>query len=66
MAPSPKFHDQDVGLPVDVSVNWTACPTEGRTGAKAKDDVSTDIEATVTVLLACFEPVLLVEIRLTT
>ena len=22
--PSPKFHDQLVGLPVDVSVNWTA------------------------------------------
>jgi hypothetical protein len=27
--PSPKFHDQDVGLPVDVSANWTSWPTTG-------------------------------------
>jgi hypothetical protein len=65
MAPSPKLQDQAVGLPVDVSVNWTACPTKGKLGAKANDDVRIDIEATVIVLLACLEPVLPVEIRLT-
>ena len=51
---------------MDVSVNWTACPTAGMAGVKANDDVSTDMDATVIVLLACFEPVLPVETRLTT
>jgi hypothetical protein len=49
VVPSPKLQDQDVGPPVDESVNWTACPTEGMAGVKTKDDVSTDMEATVTV-----------------
>jgi hypothetical protein len=30
--PSPKLHDQDVGDPVDVSVNVTAWPTLGEAG----------------------------------
>jgi hypothetical protein len=30
--PSPKFHCQEVGPPVDVSVNCTACPAAGDAG----------------------------------
>jgi hypothetical protein len=30
--PSPKFHCQEVGVPVEVSVNWTVCPTLGVAG----------------------------------
>ena len=30
--PSPKFHCQELGLPVDVSVNWTDCPAAGDVG----------------------------------
>jgi len=65
VVPSPKLQDQDVGLPVDVSVNWTDCPTEGRAGAKENADVSTDMETTVTVRLACLDPTLPEETRLT-
>jgi hypothetical protein len=36
LLPSPKFHCQDVGLPVLVSVNVTASPTKGFCGALAK------------------------------
>ncbi|MGA2362179.1 MAG: hypothetical protein ABSG73_06925 [Candidatus Aminicenantales bacterium] len=32
VVPSPKFHSQDVGDPVDVSVNWTVCPAFGDAG----------------------------------
>ena len=65
VVPSPKLQDQDVGSPEDVSVNWTACPTDGAAGEKANDEVSTDIVATVTVRLACLEPVLQLAIRRT-
>jgi hypothetical protein len=30
--PSPKFQDQEVGDPVDVSVNWMDCPAIGAVG----------------------------------
>jgi hypothetical protein len=30
--PSPKAHDQEVGVPVEVSVNATDCPTAGDAG----------------------------------
>jgi hypothetical protein len=30
--PSPKVHRQEVGEPVDVSVNCTACPATGDAG----------------------------------
>jgi hypothetical protein len=39
-APSPKFHCREVGEPVDVSVNCTACPAAGEAGLKVKDAVS--------------------------
>jgi hypothetical protein len=34
--PSPKFHAQAVGLPVDVSVNVTVCPARGAEGVNVK------------------------------
>ena len=34
--PSPKFHDHEVGEPVDVSVNCTVCPTFGEEGDHVK------------------------------
>lgn len=34
--PSPKTQDQDVGVFVDVSVNWTDCPGAGFDGLEAK------------------------------
>src|SRR5271169_161582 len=33
---SPNDHDQDIGLPVEVSVNWTGWPTTGDAGVKEK------------------------------
>jgi hypothetical protein len=30
--PSPKFHNREVGVPTDVSVNWTVCPAAGEAG----------------------------------
>jgi hypothetical protein len=38
--PSPKFHSQELGVPADVSVNWTTCPAAGEAGLKVKDAVS--------------------------
>lgn len=63
--PSPKVQDQDVGVPVDVSVNWTVCPTVGDAGANAKDPVNAGGLVTVTVRDPCFAPALLRTIRVT-
>jgi len=30
--PSPKSQDQEAEVPVEVSVNWTACPSDGNAG----------------------------------
>jgi hypothetical protein len=30
--PSLKFHCQEVGFPVELSVNWTDCPATGEAG----------------------------------
>jgi hypothetical protein len=65
VAPSPKFHSQEVGLPVEVSVNWIDCPATGEAGEKLKEEVRTDTLATVTVLLPCFCPELIVAIKVT-
>jgi hypothetical protein len=35
--PSPKSHCQEVGLPVDVSVNCTDCPAAGEAGLQVND-----------------------------
>jgi hypothetical protein len=42
-----KFHHQEVGLPVDVSVNWTTCPGAGEPGLWAKEEarVGADVAA---------------------
>ena len=54
VVPSPKLHDQAVGLPADMSVNWTDWPVAGEAGLKVKEAVSA--VATVTVRLALLEP----------
>jgi len=37
VVPSPKCHCQEVGDPVDVSVNWTDCPALGGLGLYLND-----------------------------
>jgi hypothetical protein len=61
VAPSPKAQLQDVGLPVDVSVNWTDWLAAGDAGLKVKEADS--VETTVTVRLVLFEPELLVTVK---
>jgi hypothetical protein len=61
--PSPKFHCQEVGVPVEVSVNWTDCPTTAEAGLKVKEAVRAVV--TVTVRLTLLEPELLVTVRVT-
>jgi hypothetical protein len=61
--PSPKFHCQEVGFPVEVSVNCTVWPAIGEAGlyvkAAARDDV-TDID-----WIAVLEPELLTMVNVT-
>ena len=52
VAPSPKFQLQDVGLPVDESVNWTAWPGAGAVGLNVKDAVRTEPCAMTTTWVA--------------
>ena len=60
---SPKFHNQEIGLPVDVSMNCTACPGVGEEGLKVKDAA---IEgATVIVWLTVLEPELKPTVKVT-
>jgi len=61
--PSPKLHCQEVGLPVDVSVNWTDWPVAGEAGLKVKEAASA--VATVTARLTLLEPELLVTVKVT-
>jgi hypothetical protein len=56
---SPKFHSHEVGLPVDVSVNCTACPTAGEVGLKAKDAISVEDVATLMIWVTELDPELL-------
>ena len=56
VVPSPKFHCQEVGLPVDVSVNCTDCPTAGEAGSYAKEAASVGEPATVIVRRALLVP----------
>jgi hypothetical protein len=65
VAPSPKFHCQDVGEPVEVSVNCTACPAAGDAGLKLKDAEGMDKGFTVSVWLAVFVPELLIAFKVT-
>jgi hypothetical protein len=61
--PSPKFHCQEVGDPVEVSVNCTACPAAGELGMKVKEAVSAG--TTMTVRLVLWEPELLEAVSVT-
>jgi hypothetical protein len=61
--PSPKLHDQDVGVPTDVSVNCTAWPTAGEVGLLLND--AERAATTVTVRLALLEPEALLTARVT-
>jgi hypothetical protein len=63
VAPSPKAQLQDVGLPVEASVNWTDWPAAGEAGLKVKDAESA--ATTVTVRLVLFEPEPLVTVKVT-
>jgi hypothetical protein len=63
--PSPKFHSQEVGLPVDTSVNWTAWPGTGLEGAKLNEAESKVMDATVSVRLPYLEPELQLAVMLT-
>jgi len=56
VAPSPKFHSHEVGAPVEVSVNCTACPAAGEAGLKVKDAVSVDAGDTESVWDAVLVP----------
>jgi hypothetical protein len=61
--PSPKLQSQDVGEPVEVSVNWTAPPVAGEVGLNVKD--AARAATTVIALLALWEPELLVALIVT-
>jgi hypothetical protein len=62
VAPSPKFHCQEVGFPEVVSANCTDCPGPGVAGLKTK--VAGEGKGiTVRVLVALFEVVLLATMR---
>ncbi len=64
VAPSPKFHCQEVGLPEVVSANCTVCPGPGVVGLKTK--VAGEGEGmTVRVFVAFFEVVPLAAVRVT-
>jgi hypothetical protein len=63
VVPSPKFQLQEVGVPADVSVNWTDCPTSGEAGLNVNDAVSAT--ATVTVRVAVLDPVPFVAVKVT-
>jgi hypothetical protein len=56
-APSPKFHNHPVGLPVEVSVKVTVWPVVGELGEKVKAAVGAVPAAlTVTLWLTAFDP----------
>ena len=63
VAPSPKFHCQFVGVPIEVSVNWTAWPTAGDAGLLLKE--ATRAATTVTARVEVFDPALLVAVSVT-
>jgi hypothetical protein len=63
--PSPKFHCQEVGEPVEVSVNCTAWPAAGEAGVKVKEAVSVDEGITESIWLAVLVPELLLAAKVT-
>lgn len=63
--PSPKFHCQALGLPVEVSVNCTACSATGEVGLYVKDAISDEAGATLTIWVAVLDPELLLTTSVT-
>jgi hypothetical protein len=63
VAPSPKFQLQEVGVPADVSVNWTDCPAAGEAGLYVNDAVRAT--ATVTVRVVVLDPEPFVAVKVT-
>jgi hypothetical protein len=63
VVPSPKFHCQAVGVPIDASVNCTDWPGVGEEGEYLKD--AARAAATVTFLVVLVEPELFVMVRAT-
>jgi hypothetical protein len=65
VAPSPKLHDQDVGEPVDVSVNATAWPARGEAGLKVKEAASVGDVTTVTICVTLLDDEALLAVKVT-
>jgi hypothetical protein len=63
VAPSPKFHCQIDGVPIEVSVNCTDWPAAGDAGLQVKE--AARAARTVTVRLVLLEPEALVAVRVT-
>ena len=63
--PSPKLQSQDVGLPVDVSVNWTDWPAIGEEGLNVKDATREPEDATTTVRLELLDSLPFATVRVT-
>lgn len=64
-APLPKFQFQEIGPPVDVSVNCTVWPASGAVGLKEKEAVRDVAEETVIAWLDFAEPEVPLEIKVT-
>jgi len=56
VAPSPKFHNHDVGYPAVVSANCTGCPGPGVAGLKTKV-AAAEAGKTARVFVAFLDPV---------
>jgi hypothetical protein len=63
-APSPKAHDQEVGLPVEVSVKVTVCPTLGALGANLNAAIG-GATLTVTEWLTVLDPAVFAAVSVT-
>jgi hypothetical protein len=64
VVPSPKCHCQEVGVPVEVSVNCTAWPAPGEDGLYVNEAEEAE-GITVIVRRLVLEPALLPAVRLT-
>jgi hypothetical protein len=62
--PSPKLHDHDVGVPVDVSVNCTDCPAAGVAGRYLNEALSS-ASPTVTIWLMWSSPFASITVKVT-
>jgi hypothetical protein len=55
VVPSPKSQSHDIGLPFEVSVNWTGCPTVGILVLKTNDTLSVASLAAARLEIRCDE-----------